>query len=387
MFKEFIQNLSPKNRVLKDIYLLIKQYGPISKAQLLQKINLKQTTLSDKMEELLQKKYIREGGLGESSGGRPPVLYQIEPRCGYMIGIFISRLEIKIALNDLLLNTIEQKKFLMNIDQPNIIISRIKDIIYSLLEKYQISLDRLLGIGIGTIGPLDKEKGIIGSSLGDEWRDIPIIQIMEEDFPVRIVLENSVNATILAENNFLNPPSENILYCYSGIGLGCGVISNGELLQTKTGYLNKYGHIVVDVNGKQCSCGKRGCLVSYTSPYSIMEEILENSPGSFEFQKTNMEEVITFLKQDIPIIKSCIMESAYYLGVGIANFINLFESELVILDGILIDEYPGYYEEVISYAIKFADNKKIQFSRVKLGDQAATIGAALLVSNSYFQSL
>ena len=111
MFKSFLEESSPKNKILKDIYLLIYQYGPVPKTELLEKTNLKQATLALKIDELLKKKFIYESGIGESTGGRPPVLYEVNPECGYMIGIQITRMELKVILVDLYLHVIDQKNF------------------------------------------------------------------------------------------------------------------------------------------------------------------------------------------------------------------------------------------------------------------------------------
>ena len=276
---------------------------------------------------------------------------------------------------------------------PSIVISKIKETIKAFLKTYNISFEKLLGIGFGTVGALDRKNGTIvnmGAFPALGWENIRIIEIMQEDFPVSILLENVSNTAVLAEYHNMTPKIEDILYCVISKGLGCGVISNGELIQGKTGYKSRYEHMVIDIGGRRCSCGKKGCLISYTSAYSIMEELKKKDPVMSgwigEVENIPINDLIEFLKQDNPIAQKVVMESAYYLGVGLSNVINMYQSELVILDGPLISEYPNYYEKVIESIREHLDEKEsVRFSMAKLGGTSASVGATLLVFLSYFQ--
>lgn len=392
MFKEFLGDLSPNNRMLKDVYLLIQRLGPISKAELLEKTKLKPATLSDKINELLKKNYIREYGLGPSTGGRPPILYHIESNCSYIIGIHILRNEIKVVLCDLLYSVIEQKVFQTTaLHTPQIVVLQLKGIIHSFLEKYKISFNQLLGIGIASVGYLEQTKGIIvriDNSFAPGWENVHLTEMLTAEFPVRVILENAADAAVFAEFQHMSSQFENILYCGSHEVIGCGVIIEGELIKSKTKNTNIYDHMVIEVNGRQCSCGKRGCLISYTSPYAIMKEIKKMYAAKNEWgknlEKVHLGDVIEFLKQEDQMTKESVLHSAFYLGVGVSNFINLFDSEFVILDGPLIREYPNYYESVVESINKHLDKgRNVQFRKVTLGNNAIAVGAAIYVFQTF----
>ncbi|WP_289142809.1 ROK family transcriptional regulator [uncultured Brevibacillus sp.] len=388
MFKPFIQDTDPKNHLSKMIYSLIYQHGPISRAELLEKSNVKQTTLARTIQELVQHKYIREHTIVHADRGRPPVLYQIEPACGYFIGLQISRLEVKIGLINLRFQLIEQKTFLMtSMHTPQVVVPKIAETIHAFMEKHHIELDQLLGIGIGTIGPLDRKKGVIvhiESSLAPGWDHVPIVAMLQAAFPVRIVLENAANMAALGEFKHKSPPVDNLLYCISSRGLGCGVIANGELLKVKEG-MSGYGHMTIDINGPMCTCGRRGCLISYTSPYAILKELQQKRPALQLEENAQIDHVIEFLKQGDQLTKDIVMKSAEYFGVGLANIVNLFHSELVILNGSLIYEYPNYYEKVIETASAYLlDKNNVTFSQGMLKENAIMLGASAQVWASYF---
>ena len=135
MFKQFLENTTLKNQELKKLYLLIHQYGPIKKTDLIEKTKIKKTTLVRMIDELLKHKFIRENGFGESSVGRPPILYDVEPKCNYIIGIHISRMKTKIVLLDLRFNQLDQMSFVMtSIHTPEFVMMKIESTIRTFME-------------------------------------------------------------------------------------------------------------------------------------------------------------------------------------------------------------------------------------------------------------
>ena len=127
MFKQFLENSTLKNEDLKKLYVLIHKYGPINKTDLIEKTKIKKTTLVRMIDELLKNKFIKEDGLGESSVGRPPILYDVEPNCNYIIGIHISRMRTNIVLLDLRFNQLDQVAFVMtSIHTPEFVMMKIE---------------------------------------------------------------------------------------------------------------------------------------------------------------------------------------------------------------------------------------------------------------------
>lgn len=401
LLSDFLQDNSIKNNVLKKLYQLIHQQGPISKIDILKHLDLKQTTLTRMIDELLKKKYIFESGIGKSSGGRPPVLYEIDPICSYIIGVDISRIQTKVILVDLLFNQIDKATFLMTSENhPEATFSQISQIIQEFKQKHQFNINQLLGIGVGAVGPLDRKQGFIlqpESFPSPNWINVPVVDTLHKSFPVKVVLENGANTAVLAEyfNNSL--PYQNILYCISGAGTRCGVMINSQLVHIKQGDSSAYGHIIIDVDGRDCSCGKKGCLDAYVSfPAILKEMIMQLERGKishFQWIKGNVEQitmdhVIKALKQGDQLAEEIVMESAYYYGIGIANMTNIIHPELVILNGSLVYEYPPYYEEVVKTALQHMytpEKQGVTFSQGILKSDAAAIGAAILIFDSFFK--
>lgn len=399
IFKQFIAEDSLKNRNLKSVYQFIQQKGPIKKNDLLELTNLKKTTLVRLIEELLQYGFIYESGMEKSSGGRPPILYEIMPTSNYIIGVDISRMHVSIGLLNLKFSLVDKISFNMGeMHTPEIVIREIIEAIHSFKIRYELKNDDILGIGIGAVGPLDREQGIIlnpESFLANGWDNVAIVKELEEKLSLDTVLENGVNSAALGE--FYQSPyrEENTLYCISGIGLRCGILANGQIVKSRIGDASSFGHMIIDIDGKKCTCGNRGCLLSYMSYQFIENTIISRINQGEEsiitewidpnLNNITIEFILEASKLNDKLVNQVVLESAYNYGVGLANIINMLHPDNIILNGSFIYEYPGYFEKVINTAKKyiFHLNDRSHFSKGALKENAVIVGAAIHLFKSY----
>lgn len=398
-FKQFYEDNSLKSRNLKEIYRLIHQNGPIKRTDLLPLTNHPQTTLVRMIDELLQAGFIYESGMEKSSGGRPPILYQIVSDCSYIIGIDISRTHTTIGFIDIAFNLIDKVSFTMTKEYtPEHTIAKIIETIKLFIGKYQLGIDDILGIGIGSVGPLDREQGMIltaESFLATGWDHVPIVEEIIKEFRVHTILENGANTAALGEYYQSPLMNQNILYCISGLGLRCGTLANGQIVKNKIGDASSFGHMIIDIDGKACNCGNKGCLLSYISLNNIADKIMhriDHGEKSIMSEWVNhdrdqitLEKIIQAGKRNDDLVHQIVLETAYYFGIGIANMINLTHPEHVILNGKLIYEYPTYFEKVINTAEKhiFRPKGTVAFSKGILKENAVVIGAAALLFDSF----
>ncbi|MBS4216970.1 ROK family transcriptional regulator [Bacillus sp. FJAT-49711] len=394
--KDFLEEDSTKSHTLKKLYYLIYAHGPISKADLQMMTNLRHTTLVRMIDELLSNHFIYESGRGISSGGRPPVLYEIVHNRAFLIGIDLSRTHTTIALLDLKLSMIEKVSFPMTQSHsPEIIIEKMINTIKQFIHIHKLKNDDLIGIGIGSVGPLDRKQGIIlnpDSFPSSGWNRIPITRTLENEFNVKVILENGANTAAFGENKYLSVQDQDILYCISGVGLRCGMLVNGHAVQNKTGVASSFGHMIVDIDGRECICGKKGCLLAYTSLESMKKQINERisaGENSTLLQSENLtfKHLIHAVELGNKVVEGVIMDSAYYYGIGVANMINFMNPDHVLFNGPLIYAYPPYYEKIIRTAKKYMFNayeNTVSFSKGVLKEDAVPVGAAALLFNSFF---
>ncbi|MEM1503698.1 ROK family transcriptional regulator [Domibacillus sp. 8LH] len=389
MLRAFLEDTSKKNEIKKSLYKLVHKQGPISKKELLTKFQVPKTTITRMIYELEQLGLIQVSGYGEANGGRPPVLYDIVPHAGYLIGIEIARTHMNINLFNMRIKMIMQRNYSLTKEYtPEKTMKLIEETIQDFQEKQKLSKDDLIGIGIGAVGPLDRKKGIIlnpEAFLGNGWTNVPVNEILSRTFSGKITLNNGADMAALAEYYFQMLDEDNILYCMNGYAIRCGYISEGRFLNNKEGDSNSYGHMIIQPGGRKCACGNQGCLTAYASLNAIFEK-LEGERFSNKSQSELTEVILKGLREQDSAIQDIVMEAAYYYGIGIANMINILHPAEVVLHGKLIYQSDDYYHKVIQTAKQYTYSRKdhVVIRKGALGENAASIGAAVQVFYEWF---
>jgi len=339
---------------------MIMEKEPISRADIAQVTGLNKATVSSLVNELLEEEFIYESGPGESSGGRRPVLLHFNREAGYSIGIDIGVNYILGVLTDLKGEILfEQNQIIQDTSMP-VVLGLVKKMIRSLIDGMSKSKYGALGIGIGVPGIVDKD-GTILLAPNLDWKDIDLKSEIEEEFQLPVIIENEANAGAYGEKQLGTAQNiPNIVYISAGIGIGAGIIINGMLYQGKNGYSGEMGHMIIDVGGKQCRCGSKGCWEVYASEHALLEMANDKSAtldSLLEAAENGESEAISLFEQ-----------IGCYLGYGINNIINTFNPDLVIIGNRLANA-KKWLEEPIrrtiqSHTLSFHQNDvKLYFSK------------------------
>jgi len=261
-------------------------------------------------------------------------------------------------------------------------------------ERSGISFGPILGVGIGSPGPLSIKKGIIHFAPNlPSWREVPLVDILKEELGMPVFLENDANAAALGEWwRGAGKNVDNLVLLTLGTGIGGGIIINGEVFHGAWDTAAELGHIIIHEEGLFCNCGTRGCLEAYASATGVVKRTLRVVE---EGKKTILTDMVDGCLEDITCElvykaaekgdKLCfwiVEETARYLGVGIASIVNALNPEMVILAGGMIKAGDLLFKPVRRYAQKYALKDAIKGVRIvpaKLGDDAGAIGAAAVV--------
>jgi glucokinase-like ROK family protein len=206
---------------------------------------------------------------------------------------------------------------------------------------------RPLGIGLGVPGLVDTRQGSLEFAPNLGWNDVPLRSMWTRRFDLPVFVENEANTAALGEYYFgVAQDVENLIYLSAGIGLGGGIIVNGSLFRGSSGYAGEVGHMTVDPNGELCGCGKRGCWETVVGPRAIVRRVTRaieshGEPSQIsslvggELSEINMDIVVQAARAGDPVARTALEEVGVQLGIGIANLINAFNPELVVLGGAL----------------------------------------------------
>lgn len=305
--------------------------APISRADISQKVGLNKGTVSSLVNELLEDQLIYESGPGQSSGGRRPVILLFNDKAGFSIGIDLGVNYILGVLTDLKGNIIVEVNKKLTVRSYEVVIEILKSVISDLINATPQSHYGIVGIGIGVPGLVNNHGEIlIAPNLG--WKNMNLREEIENSFDIPVFIENEANAGAYGEKLYgVGKEKDNILYISAGIGIGVGIILNGELFYGMNGFSGEAGHMIVQVNGKDCSCGSSGCWELYASEKALLEEAKKLKLTGITEETLSIEQLIELANKGNEDIINLFHSIGMYLGVGINNIINIFNPEQVII--------------------------------------------------------
>ncbi|VBB09830.1 Hypothetical protein LUCI_5128 [Lucifera butyrica] len=396
MFQELKRPVTTAVRNCRTLYAYIREHEPVSKAKLREITDFKLSTLTRAMDRLIAAELIYAADIGESSGGRKPLLFRINPAAGYIVGVDISRTYTRVALMDLKLTILKSGTFGMFTENtPEETLNKIG----RMIDEFTIGIDRkrLLGVGVGAVGPVDRERGIILNPVNFPaagWENVSIKKILEEKTGLVTLVENGANAAVLGEyRQGCGRGLDNMAYIIAGVGVRLGVIANNKLVNANEG---SFGHTVIDREGRKCSCGGQGCVEAYISLKSVLTCFIDAikqgrySPlverVDYDLTAITLDAVCTAAEEGDPLALEVLAEAAGHFAVAVANLANILNPRLIILGGLLVKKSRAFYETTVKLAReRFCriNGIQLEFSRGTLGDDVIVTGAGSIVLDSY----
>ncbi|MBU5465397.1 ROK family protein [Virgibacillus sp. MSJ-26] len=261
---------------------------------------------------------------------------------------------------------------------PKEMIMKISNSIREILAQTEIVKNDIIGIGIGSPGPLDAKEGLITHPPNlQNWRNVPIVKWMKEWWSVPIILENDANAAALAEKWLgAAQDNQNFVYMTVSTGIGSGIIADGKIYHGASGNAGDIGHTVVDPSFGQCSCGQYGCLESIASGTAIAKR------GSDILGKqVTTKDVFTLYDEGHLKIVAFINKVFKVLGVACVSIINTFDPEKIVIGGGVSQVEAPLFEMIRDYVRNYALNpngRNTTIVKAELDQNAGVIGAAAL---------
>lgn len=372
-----------KSKVLETI----KDQAPLSRADISQQLGLTKGTISSLVNELLAENICYETGPGVSSGGRRPVMLLFNECAGYSIGIDLGVNYILGVLTDLSGNIVQEKmKTINNMDYGMAMIAT-KKLIQFLLDSAPTSHYGVVGIGIAVPGIVSNggDHILLAPNLG--WKNIHLKQEIEKEYNLPVVIENEANAGAYGEKRFgAGKEFENLIYLSAGIGLGVGFILNNELYRGAEGFSGEMGHMIIDIHGKECSCGSAGCWELYASEQALLNQAKDVK--SINQAELNLESLVQLATENEEI-NSLFAQIGRYLGFGMTNIINTFNPQQIIIGNRLAlakDLIVQPIADVVErHSLRYNQtNLKISFA--ELTNYSAALGVSAYVTEFFLKS-
>lgn len=354
--------------------------GPLSRAQISERSGLNKATVSSLVLDLIDAKLVEEIGQGESNGGRKPVMLLFNAQAGYAIGIDLGVNYIRGVLTDLLGNVMEEREWSMK--RPDLAsgLKQLTECIDKLIALAPESPYGIVGIGIGVPGIVD-DRGTILFAPNLEWGRVDLQQYVEDKFQVPVTIDNEANAGAQGEQKYgAGRGIAHQIYVSVGIGIGTGIILHKELYKGASGFSGELGHLSIEYSGKPCRCGNRGCWELYASENALLEQAVQQGLPE------ELDELIASAEAGDEQTLALFRSIGSYLGAGIANIVNVFNPDVVII-GNRMSKASRWLGEAVQEAV---DMRTLSYHRERmrilfadLQDRSAVRGAAYYAINTF----
>ncbi|NIK71191.1 MULTISPECIES: ROK family protein [unclassified Paenibacillus] len=383
------------------VYAYIAQRGVVSRAELIKEFSMPSSTMTRLLEEMLEASKLREHGRGSSTGGRRPILYETNPTYGYLFGLEISRIYSSIGLYDMHMNRLSAIRWKMDESMtPEVFLNRVQEAVRQFTKEHGLQPSSILGMGVGAVGPLDRERGLILDPVyfpARGWRNLPICGLLEERLQFPVLLDNGANTALVGEHWALRSERyQHMLYVHVGAGLRSAVMSNGQLVYGATDMEGAIGRMIIQA-GELSRPGSAvdGALESFVSVHAIENEMRRlalagalpqgrelRDSGSGNGEIWRFEKLLHALSAGDIMVQEKFKQAAAYLGIGLANLINVLHPEKVILGGALLNAHESVFETAVEVARShtyYYPQYKPLFSKGLLKEEAVAAGAAVMV--------
>jgi glucokinase len=265
---------------------------------------------------------------------------------------------------------------------PNRYSDSIELIAHMLRKTAQRAGSAIQGIGIGSTGPVDPMNGEFGDvDFLPGWRGKSPVKDLAQVFSVQVALENDGDAAALAEAGWgAGKNRKRLIYVTVGTGIGGGIVLDGQLYRGVDGAHPEVGHHVVDPAGPKCTCGFRGCWESLAAGPAMVAWVGDNAPANYPHRAgITAKRICELAQQGDPVALRAVEHEAFYLGLGLANLINLFTPDAIVLSGSVMKSAELFLDRIhnlIRTGCRFVPAEKTKLTLASLGDETNLIGAA-----------
>jgi len=274
------------------------------------------------------------------------------------------------------------------------IVRDMAELVKTLCQKIQIPTDDIKAVGIGCPGSIDSERGVCEYSNNLNMCHADIAGEFRKSLDVPVYLENDANAAALGEYEINAKGSKCFVFVTLGTGVGGGVIINGEIFRGFNGVGAELGHTVINTDGEECTCGRKGCWEAYASVTALirqtkkaMQEHKDSLMHEFAQKEGKVSGLTSFLaaKQGDKYALQVVEKYFEYIAEGITNLINIFQPEKIVIGGSISKEGDYLLKPVRALAERDDYNKympKAKIEIAKLFGDAGIIGAAIAAKNA-----
>jgi glucokinase-like ROK family protein len=385
----------PANAHQARLLRLLRDEGPVSRAELGEAVQLSRSKLAVELDRLTEIGLVEEAGLAASRGGRRSAIVRLASRLRFL-GIDIGATSVDVAVTTGELEVLGQVSEPVDVRQgPDVVLAVVLDLVGKL--RSEGAAFEVHGAGVGVPGPVSFRDGVpVAPPIMPGWDQFPVRAVLSQHLGCPVLVDNDVNIMALGEmHGGLARTVDDLLFVKVGTGVGCGIVVDGAVYRGANGSAGDIGHIRVDDDGPVCTCGNVGCLEAYFSGAALARDATEAArAGRSEPLAARLAEAGSLSAADVATAAAAgdqlsvalVRDGGRRLGLSLAGLVSFFNPGMVVIGGevaaglghpLLAEIRSVVYRRSLPLA---TGNLPIVLS--ELGHQAGVVGAARMISDS-----
>ncbi len=368
-----------------NLFHVIRRENGITRADLGRLTGISRATISQRVERLVECGLVREASDQPSGGGRPPSSLVFAGEVGVVLAADLGATHARLAVSDLSGNVLAELAEDLDISSGPRILDTVEEQFGELLRRAERRPEEVHGIGVGVPGPVEFEAGRpVNPPLMPGWDGYSIPERLRRGFEVPVLVDNDVNIMAIGEH-FTNFSSKrDLLFVKVGTGIGCGVITEGQIYRGAQGAAGDIGHIRVAAETETvCKCGNVNCLEAIAGGGALAAAARE-----LGCEAANSRDVVELARAHQPDVVQLVREGGRVLGTVLAGLVNAFNPNVIVIGGDMAEAheqlFAGVREVVYQRATPLA-TRHLEITPSALGDRAGTAGAAVLAIEHVLQ--
>jgi predicted NBD/HSP70 family sugar kinase len=340
--------LTVKAHNVRTLLLTLLRQQPISRVRLARETRLSTTTVTNLIAELIEQGIVVEAGTDVAGmrpgAGRPPLALRLRPASRHALGIHIGVRQVRVALVDLQANVTEHQHInVVRNESGESVIGRTAAVCRDLINMHHTTGNggAIVGIGVGASGLVRSRTGVNVLSPNLGWHDVPLRDLLTEQVGLPVVVDNNVRCMALAESLYgVGRNVRALAYVYARVGVGAGLVVDGELYHGADYGAGEIGHWVMrPEGGALCRCGNHGCLETEISENVLLALAEQIQPELTRGRSDPLSVIFDGARDGHLALVEMLETRAYFLGLALANLVNVLNPEMIMLGGWLAEAF------------------------------------------------
>ena len=347
------------------IFQLIQATPSISRVELSEKSRLSTAAITGVVNSLLARNLLVEGVALATSVGRKRIGLSLRSDLGYVVGIDLGTYNLRIVVTDMNGTVLAGSEVETQMSKgKEVVLDRCFAVVRKTVASARVSMDDVLGIGIAFSGVIDVDRGLVLSSgWMHQWKNVPLKAIVEDEFGVTCLLDDSVRAVATYEKCFgAGCDLKDFVYVDVGMGIGSAIFIDGQIYRGFNGSAGEFGHMTVDEDGPLCCCGSNGCLEALASCATVIQSVqlaIEKGVASKLIDMVNrditritVEMIAAAAEQNDSLAYRALHEAASHIGAACSDLVNLLNPQAIVFGGALFRAAPKLLLDEIRHLIR-----------------------------------